>query len=60
MLSKAKLKEQIDQLPDHFTIDELVERLVFINKVESGLADSKNGSKIDEQELDKLIRKWVA
>ncbi len=60
MLSKAQLKKQIEQLPDHFTIDELVERLVFMNKVESGLKDSKNGNKINESDLENLIKKWVA
>lgn len=59
MLSKTKIKEQIEQLPDHFTIDELMERLVFVDKVEAGLNDSKNGKTISEKDLDNLIKKWV-
>lgn len=58
MVTKAKVREQIDKMPDKFTIDELVERLVFVNKVEQGLSDSKNGDKIDENELEKEIKKW--
>jgi hypothetical protein len=60
MLSKTKIKEQIESLPENFTIDELVERLVFMNKVESGLSDSASGNKINESELENLIKKWVA
>jgi len=60
MLSKSKLKEQIEQLPDQFTIDELVERLIFMNKVESGLNDSKNEDKISEIELENQMKRWVA
>jgi len=60
MLSKAKIREQIEQLPEHFTIDELIERLVFLNKVESGLNDSSNGNTISENELECVIKKWVA
>lgn len=37
MITKAKLKEQIEKLPDSFTIDELVESLVFLEKVELGI-----------------------
>jgi len=58
MITKAKLKEQIDKLPEAFTIDELVESLVFVEKVESGLEDSKNGMKISEQELEDKMKKW--
>lgn len=60
MISKAKLKERIEKLPEEFTIDELVESLVFIEKVESGLNDSNNGNKIKEVELENLIKKWSA
>lgn len=58
MLTKSKLKEQIENMPDEFTLDELVERLVFVNKVESGLKDSQLGNKISEQELENEIKKW--
>jgi hypothetical protein len=30
MMSKEKLKEQIEFFPDEFSLDELVERLIFI------------------------------
>jgi len=58
MISKRKLKEQIDKLPDTFTIDELVESLVFIGKVESGKEDSKNDRKISEKELELKMKQW--
>ena len=58
MLSKTTLLDQIKLMPDHFTIDELIERIIFIAKVESGLNDSKNGNKISEQELENQMKKW--
>lgn len=58
MITKAKLKEQIEKLPDSFTIDELVESLVFVGKVESGLEDSKNNRKISEQDLEDKMKAW--
>jgi len=58
MLTKAKLKEQIEKLPDSFTIDELIESLVFVNKVESGLSDSENGDKVSEKELENKMKEW--
>ena len=58
MISKSKLKEQIEQLPDKFSIDELIDRLLFIEKVEKGEKQSENGEVISEEDLDKDIKKW--
>lgn len=60
MLTKTKLQEHIDSMPNEFTIEELVERLVFIEKVEAGLTDSENGEKISEEELETQIKKWLS
>ena len=58
MITKAKLKEQIEKLPESFTIDELVESLVFVEKVELGLNDSMTGKRISEQELEDKMKEW--
>ncbi len=58
MISKQKLKEQIDTFPDEFSIDELVERLILIQKIENGMKQSDNDQIISEEELDKRIAKW--
>ena len=34
MLTKAILKETVDKFPEEFTIDELIERLILIDKIE--------------------------
>jgi len=34
MLTKDKLRQSINKLPDSFTIDELIDQLIFIEKVE--------------------------
>ena len=36
MLTKEKLTKTINNLPDSFTIDELIEQLIFIEKIEEG------------------------
>ncbi len=58
MLTKSKLKEEIEKLPDTFSIDELVERLIFIEKIESGVSQSQKGKVVSESELDNEIEKW--
>ena len=58
MLTKSKLKEEIEKLPETFSIDELVERLILIEKVENGISQSNKGEVISEAELDNEIEKW--
>jgi Zn-dependent alcohol dehydrogenase len=58
MITKAKLKEQLEYFPEKFTINELIEKLVFMEKVEEGLEDSKNGNKITEDQLETKMKQW--
>ena len=58
MLTKARIKEQIDKLPEKFSLDELIERLILIEKIESGIKQSENGEVISEDEMDNEIEKW--
>lgn len=43
MIKKEKLKEHIDKFPDELSIDELIDRLVFIEKLERRIEQSKKG-----------------
>ena len=58
MLTKTRLKEQIEKFPDQFSIDELVEKLILIEKIEYGNKQSENGEVITDSELDLEIEKW--
>lgn len=58
MLTKIKLKEHIDKFPEEFSIDELIEKLILIEKIESGNKQSEDGNIISEGELENEIEKW--
>lgn len=58
MLTKTKVLEVIKQLPDEFSIDEMVDKMILLEKIEIGLAQSENGQVISNEELDKEIAKW--
>ena len=53
MLTKEGLKKQIDKFPEEFSIDELVENLILIEKIETGNKQSENGEVISESEIEK-------
>lgn len=58
MITKTFLKKQIESLPETFSIDELVERLVLIEKIEKGNEQSEKGEVISEDALNKELEKW--
>jgi hypothetical protein len=57
MLTKAKLKEQIKNFPEEFSLDALIERLILVEKIELANKQSENGETIPETELQKEIEK---
>jgi hypothetical protein len=60
MLLKSKVQETIDLLEDEFSIDELIEKLYLIEKIEKGLEQGRNGKMKTEEELDKIVEGWFA
>lgn len=59
MLSKEKILQTLKDLPDTFSIDELFDRIVLLNKVEMGLEQSESGQvNTTDQAKDKL-KKWL-
>jgi len=58
MLTKDKLIQSINKLPDTFTIDELIDQLIFIEKVEEGLEQSKEGKVFSNEDVKEIIEKW--
>jgi predicted transcriptional regulator len=58
MLTKDKVNKTVNRLPESFTIDELIEQLIFIEKVEEGLQESESGRVISNEDVKSLIDKW--
>ena len=58
MLSKTTVQKSIERLPQEFSIDELIEQLVFIEKVEEGLQQSRDGNVISHEDVKSMISKW--
>jgi len=58
MLTKSTVKKQLKKLPEKFTLDDLVEQLIKIQKIEKGLKDSEENKVITEQDLDNETDKW--
>ena len=60
MLTKELVNSQIKEMPEEFTLDELIERLIIVEKVNRSLKEVEQGKTITEEELDEKMAKWFA
>jgi predicted transcriptional regulator len=59
MLTKEKVKKTIDRLPDSFTLDQVVEELVVLDKIEKGLKEVEEGKVYSTQQVKDQLKKWL-
>lgn len=57
-MNRDKAIETIKELPNEFDLDDLIERLVFVEKVENGLKQLDEGKTIPHDEVKKITKKW--
>jgi hypothetical protein len=57
-ITKEKLHKQIDEFPDEISIDEVIERLIMIEKLEIRKKESENNETISEEELKNEMEQW--
>jgi hypothetical protein len=58
MLTKEKLNKTIDNLPESFSIDELIDQLILIEKIEEGIKQSESGKVVSNDDVKLMIEKW--
>jgi hypothetical protein len=59
MLTKEKIISGIQKLPDSVTIDDILDHILFMEKIEKGLQQLDNGQIITDEELDIRLAKWL-
>ena len=57
-MRKSKAIEIVQQMPESFVVDDLIERLIFTEKVEEGLNDIREGNVVEHSEVIKQVSEW--
>lgn len=58
-MKKVTVIESIEKLPEEFSIDEVIERLIIIEKIERGRKDIKDGKINTEEQAKAKLSKWL-
>lgn len=59
MLTKEKIISAINNLKEPITFDDVLDRVLLLEKIEKGLEQSDNGQTISDEELDRKIQLWL-
>jgi len=60
MITKEKLVDAIQNLPDKFSMDDVLDELMLIQKIDNGLTQSENDDIISDKELDRKLPEWLS
>jgi len=58
MITKEKVIDSLKDMPDRFSIDQLIDKLLFIEKVETGLSQSEKGEVFSQEQAREMLKKW--
>jgi hypothetical protein len=59
MISKENLLSTLKDMPDRFSIDELIERVILLQKIDVGLEQSKNNQTLTTEQAKARLGKWL-
>lgn len=55
--TKAKIIRAVEELPENATIEDAIERLVFLHKIEVGLKQSQEGKTVSLDEVEARLKR---
>ena len=59
MTTKDKVIKGIRKLPDSVSIDDILDQIILIEKIEKGIDQSNQNQVVSDDDLDKRLGKWL-
>ena len=59
MLTRDDVLKTIDDLPKEFSLDEIIDKLIILEKIDTGLGQSKNNETVSTSEAKEQLAKWL-
>jgi hypothetical protein len=57
-MRREKALDTIKEFPREFELEDLIEKLVFIEKVEHGLDQLDKGKTVSHETVKEMVKKW--
>jgi len=59
MLTRTQVFDTLEKMPEQFSLDQFFDKLLFINKIEIGLAQAENGQVNTKEQAKQKLSKWL-
>jgi hypothetical protein len=59
MLSKKVVLKTIEELPDEFSVNDLFDRIVLLQKIQQASQEIKEGKGVTTDEAKEQLKKWL-
>jgi len=59
MLTKEKIHQTIDTLPDNLTIDQVISEMILLDKIEQGINDANQGKVFTTEEAKVKLKELL-
>ena len=56
---KSDIENVITTLPEETSVEEAMEKLYLLSKIEKGLQQADSGNVISQEEAEKKLKKWI-
>lgn len=57
-MRRDKVLDTIKEFPKEFELEDLIERLNFVDKVEKGLKQLEDQKTVSHEKVKEIVRKW--
>lgn len=58
-MTKEKLLQTINDLPDKFSLDDVLDRIILLQKIDVGLEQSQAGETHSTDQAKDKLKKWL-
>ena len=58
MITKDQVINSLKEMPTQFSIDELMDKLILLQKIDIGLEQSKQGEVYSSLEAKEMLKRW--
>jgi predicted transcriptional regulator len=57
-MQKSTIIHTLNELPSKFNLDDFLEKLIVIEKIDEGIEEAKTGKTISHDKVKKMVAKW--
>lgn len=58
-MTKEKLTHLVEQLPEHFSLEDVLDRIILLSKIERGVEQSDKNQTLSTDQVQANLGKWL-